>query len=814
MAGSAPRGATAPPSVIGREEVLEELDRLFLEAKAGGCHGCLIVGARGSGKSVILDVAEAGARAHRFGVLRGRSLPEELPSPFSLIRDLLGSREKTGARPERPSGPEGSLSGFFVPFPILEPSARPSLRQPAGMAEEVGEFERALEALGSVGRTDGQSGREELLGKVEEHFRARTGDRPTLLAIDDLHFADASSLEFLRRLAHESVGAPTVIVATIGAGDEVPFRNRTAIEALRQAPNMRSVPLRPFSLPESTQFVRYLYGGREPNPNDVLRWQSQTEGNPLFLEELVRISTGFGYRGGGQSALPGGRDVNQILLALFEGLDEEDRNLLTYASVLGKEFHVADIAGAEGKEPGALTPRLQALAQDGVLRAKGSDLFEFVTDSLRASIYSRATETRRRILHRKAGLALEAGGHGRSDELARQFYLGRDDDRAMKYNLAAAEAASRSFAFEDALVHVSRALESERRRAERDHRVELRLLIEEGRLLMETGGLRQSEEVLNEAIRVARARPENSPDIEHALVTLADCRFRRGDYAGAVELASEVDRLPEAGGNPRDRMEMHRVMGGCFQRQGDLPRSEAHHRREVEIAEQSGTPYDQGRAMFNLASPMLVMGASRFDEAFDLFARAADRFASSADFGARASVLNNRALLEWTSAGRLEDAMQDLTLALEAAEKSRSRTRIGYILNNVAQLSVELGRLEPAKSALERAVRVLAPIGDAYMDQQLSMTRGMIAAKEGAFETAESAFQEALTQARNLHQPGETAEVQMRLAELAHDRGDDPAARRWIDEARAQRLLDYRPDFTERVKALEAALASSSPPEP
>jgi len=218
--------------------------------------------------------------------------------------------------------------------------------------------------------------------------------------------------------------------------------------------------------------------------------------------------------------------------------------------------------------------------------------------------------------------------------------------------------------------------------------------------------------------------------------------------------------------------------------------------------------------MFNLAAPMISQGAQRFDEAFDLFARAADRFGSGEDYGARASVLNNRALLEWTSAGRMDDALRDLHLALEAAERSRSRTRIGYILNNLAQLNVELGRLEAARSALERADRVLAPIGDAYMTQQITMSRGMIAEKEGAFEQAESAYQEALTQARNLHQPSETAEVMMRLAEVGHERGDDPGARRWLEQARTNRLLEYRPDFASRVAALEASLADPRPSPP
>lgn len=810
MGGQSSGASTAAAPIIGREDVLDEVERLLEQSKAGRSHGLLVAGARGSGKSVVLEAAVDRGRCQRFRVLSAHALPEELPSPFSLIRGLLGSAPAHEGGRARPAPGSGLLPIFLAPFQAG--SYRPSMPSRAARTSDSEDFERTLATLGTGIAEDGQAGREELFGAVEEYFHMLGRDQPLFLAIDDLHFSDLSSLEFLRRLVPGRLETPVLVIATIGVGREVPFRNRSAIDALSQSPSFRSTTLRALTLPETTQFVRWLYRGRDPNPQDVLRWQSQTEGNPLFLEQLVRIATGYASRAANQGPLTSGRDVNEIFLALYGGLDEENQNLLTHASVLGKEFHASDIPATEGTERENLTERLRALVQEGFLRSKGADLYEFVTESLRASIYSNATETRRRILHRKAGLALEAGGRADDDELARQFYLGRDDDRSVKYNLRAAEAANRTFAFENALTHVSRALESERRRAERDPRIELRLLTEEGRLLVEMGNLRQAEGVLNDAVMMARSLPGQEIELGHTLLILAECRSRRGEYPNAIQLATEAGKLLETGGTPRDQMEVHRVLGRCYVREGDLGRSEASHRKELEIAEQFGTPYEQGRAMFNLASPMIVRGMSRFDEASELYARAAERFGRGEDFGAKASVLNNRALLEWTSAGRLDDALRDLTLALAAAERSRSRTRIGYILNNLAQLNVELGQTGPARSALERAIRTVAPIGDEYMEQQLAMSRGMVAQKEGAFEEAAAAYQEALTRARDLHQAPETAEVMMRLAELAHDRGDDPTARRWLAESRANRLLDYRPDFGPRVSRLETSIAGSEPP--
>ena len=814
MAGRPSRGDPPAASIIGRDEVLEEFDRL-LQPSAGGCRGCLVIGARGSGKTVVLEAAVARARDRKFVVLRGHSLPEELPSPFSLIRDLLGSL--TPGEPTTTGRAVNSVPfyGFLAPVLPADPLEGPAGRASSNEPSEPTDLERILSRLGSGGLSDAQSGREELFGAVEEHFRTQVGHRPTLLAIDDLHFADASSLEFLRRLTLDRGETPTVIVATVGAGDEVPFRNRAALTTLTQSPVLRSTSLQPLTLPETSLFVRWLYGGRDPNPRDVLRWHAQTEGNPLFIEQLVRMS--LGPRSPTSLGVPeGGRDVTEILLRLIERLPEEDRDLLTFASVLGKEFRAQDLVVIETGGRGNVSGRLDALVQEGLLRSKGGELYEFVTETLRASVYANLTENRRRILHRKAGLALETRGGVGEGELARQFYLGRDDDRAVAYNAAAAQRARRTFAFEDAFMHISRALESERRRSERDLHVEVRLLTEQGQIRIEMDQLREAEGALNEAVMMARSHPGQDAELGHALLALAECRNRRGEYADARERANEARGFLATAGAPRDIIDVERVIGNCYLREGQLREAETHHRAELEVAEQSGTPFEQGRALVNLGSLLITSGPERFDQALELLSRAADRFGTGEDYGTRARVLNNRALLEWTSAGRVDDARRDLQLAVEAAERSRSRTTLGYCCINLAQLETEVGHPTVARPALERAARALAPIGDGYADQQLTMARGMLAHEEGAYDVAEAEFHEALAQARNLRQASETAEVMMRLAELAHDRGDDAGARRWLDEARTGGLLDHRPDFGPRVATLETALSGSGPtgPEP
>src|SRR5208282_1388506 len=129
-------------------------------------------------------------------------------------------------------------------------------------------------------------------------------------------------------------------------------------------------------------------------------------------------------------------------------------------------------------------------------------------------------------------------------ELARHFYLGRDDPKAVEFNLKAANAASRDYAFQTAVSHLARALEAERRKPNRDPRVEIRFLTEQGRLLEQLGVLVRSDELLTEAVNLARTQGGGELELGRALLGLAETRAQRSEYDSAEALAIEaLDRL-------------------------------------------------------------------------------------------------------------------------------------------------------------------------------------------------------------------------------------------------------------------------------
>ena len=808
-AGAPPSGA-APP-VFGRHAVVEGILHLLQEVREGEGKVVLLVGAGGVGKSTVLGAAAELAGSVGYAVISARARPADPPEPFGLVRSLLeAARATTRDREAEAPGPSASLPMFLAPF---ESDSTGAPARATGLVEsstETREADRLLDHLANpIERIDAT--RSSLLARFAEFFLQLARERPLLLALDDVHVADDSSLEFLKELLPSIGHAPLLVLASSLPLTEVPARSRGALEEIAGLAGTSTVRLLPMTETELGEFVRWLLRGRDPGRDAVMRWFTQTEGNPLFAEYLVRASAGLGRSTAGDGRP---QDFAELLLARVRELPDSERRLLVYGSVIGNEFDFPTLASAAGQEEERLSEALDHLVHEGLLREKSGEVYEFVSERARADVYAQLTETRRRLLHRKVARALE-GRPARSPtdtfELARQFYLARDDRRAMEYNRRAAELASKSFALDSAVLHLERALESLRRIAPRDVPLEIRLEIELGRYQDELGDLHRSEETLLDAVARSRAEPGLSTELAFALLGLAQTRSDLTQYAAARELALEAYGILDRANIPRGLLAAHRVLGVAGWRLGDLAEAERHQREELALAEAHGTPVEIGHALIDLANTFTLLSPARTEEALVLYERAAAILAESGDHSARARVLMNLALL-LHYAGRPDDALGRMREAVEAAERSRSRIWIGYCSLNLSQFLAERHELAAARATLDRSEGLLGPLGDQLARQQITMIRGIIAAEDGAYAEAEAKFTEAMRLARELSLTAESAEMEFRFADLAAREGRPDVARDRITAARSAGIERLRADLLPRLEALARAVGPGDDP--
>ena len=793
--------------LFGRAEIREGILR-HLDAAKGGAGSCLLlVGEGGVGKTTLLRTITGDARDRGFLVLEGVALPADPPQPFAVIQDLVRSVRNAPPTPETPDPSMTSLPLLLAPVKRDYSSPAPAV----GFfeASNSAESEDRLLALlaGPAARVD--ESRIELHDRVSAFLSDLATRAPLLLTIDDLHFADDSSLQFLREFVRLLPERRIVVLATSMPESEAPTRTAVFLSALAETPGVGRLPVRALAENELPDYVRWLMGGHEPSRDAVVRWFTQTEGNPLFVEQLVRGSMGFGPATPAVRADAGIRDLEDVLRDRVRSLSETDRRVLVYGAVLGKEFDFATLLPAAGMDEEQLAESLDRLVRGGLLRENGGEVYEFVREAVRAEAYGGLTETRRRILHRKAALAIEQGARDPSGsvfELARQFYLAHDEVKALDYNRQAAQLATAAYAYDAAIVHLQRALECARRLPHRDPATELRLMIELGRILDEFGDLHRSEEILRDAVNRARTDPSREPDLGLALLWLARDLQNQGLNADARTLAQEAFDIFQRRGNQRGILVSHRVLGAASMRLGEFDDAERHNREEVALAEREGDSWERGHALIDLANTMISRGPEKTDEALRLYDVAGEVFAQSKDYSALARVHMNRSLV-FHNVRRMDEAISEITLAGEAAERSGSRIWMGYCALNEAQLRAEVGQVDRGRAAIARARHLLEPLGDQLAEEQITMIEGIIAHTARKFDEARERFEAALQKARGLKLKPDAAEMQLRLAILAMDRGDEAEARTFLQASLDGDLVALRADLAPLLEKLQRALA-------
>jgi DNA-binding SARP family transcriptional activator len=326
-------------------------------------------------------------------------------------------------------------------------------------------------------RDDGS--RFQLFAAVSRLLRRVAAARPLVLWLDDLHAADAGSIELLRYLVGDLVRSPIVVIGTYRDTED---GHAAALAELARAPAVRRVPLGGLSADGTTRLLEGTAG--VPVSSDlVARIVARTEGNPLFTVEIARLVAVSGRDG---QILPG-----KILDVIGQRVGHRSaacRETLVLASVIGREFDVdalVDISPLEEDDVFASLDEAVAAGLVGeVPQAPGRLRFSHMM--VRDALYDGITPHRRLRLHRHVADGFEAvygtGAGPHVAELAHHYVAAgrRSADKAVDYSVLTGDRAASQFAYEEAAVHYSTALEVLRTAYATDERRACELLVRLG----------------------------------------------------------------------------------------------------------------------------------------------------------------------------------------------------------------------------------------------------------------------------------------------------------------------------------------------
>ncbi len=421
---------------VGRDVELDTLAQLFAECtEEPAARVALVTAPPGTGKSRLAQEFLRAVRARGEPVLVriGRGEPHRAGSAFGLLSQIIRSAC-------------GILDSEPLDVQRKKLVARVSSQLPASERRRVAEFLGEIAAAPfpdddslplRAARQDAQLMTDQMRAAFLSFVEAETAAHPVLLVLEDIHWGDRPTLQFLDIALRDLHDQPLFVLAL--ARPEI----HDLFPELWAARSIQELPLKHLGKKASERLVRHVLGddaGREL----IDRLVQLAEGNAFYLEELIR-ATAEGQRGD----LP--ETVVTMVQARLDALDDDARRILRAASVFGEVFWAGAVAQLLDTAPHTtgVAPRLEALANGELIfkrkqsRFAGEEEYTFRHALLREGAYTMLTDADRVLGHRLAGTWLEQHGEQDPLALAEHFERGGDGGRAGQHYLRAAEQASR-----------------------------------------------------------------------------------------------------------------------------------------------------------------------------------------------------------------------------------------------------------------------------------------------------------------------------------------------------------------------------------
>ncbi len=492
VAGSA-SGAAVMPALdrfVGRSEELRGLVRLLDGASKGRSHTVAVLGEAGVGKTTLLRQLEPEIRLRGGSLVVGRALDAVMAQPpygpwIEIVEALERQRQLAGDPGVHPSAKADETLQTGSPTPGSTPSTAslatlfadgaPSphgMRIPSTPAQNRlvpgdgstrwPELSRIVPSLaGKPGAASIPTGSKfALLVELASYIAEAATRRPLVLVLDDLQCADAATWDALEHIVAQFEHEPVLLCLTLRMEDVTPEIH----ERMRRLVLNRRIheqALARLTRDELRRWVDTAFHGQEIEREFLAFLYRQTEGNPLLVVQTLRTLVDEGdiwwdkdrwhWHPVSELRLPNG--VLDLMGRRLAKLSAADRDVLTVAAVVGREFDLGVVQDAARVTTPALHDAIESGVRASVIQpahGRGSDRYGFVHTLLIEALCKPLDARRMQRLHERVAQALRKRMPDSVAEIAMHFDRADDAPQAHAFALAASERARRVYAHEEA----------------------------------------------------------------------------------------------------------------------------------------------------------------------------------------------------------------------------------------------------------------------------------------------------------------------------------------------------------------------------
>ncbi len=754
-------GSLARGTLVARERELEQVLERVKRAADGHGRMVLLAGEPGAGKTRLAQEVTAHLHHDGFLVAAGRCYEPEQTVPYYPFLDAL------------------STAYAFAPVEIRRQAAHRWPYLGAILPEQIELPEAAT----------GYDDQQRVFRAVTSFLETVSSTRPVALLLDDLHWADDSSLRLLLHLARHTIDLPVFILCTyrdVEVGRKHPLEG--ALRDLNREELVTRVDIKRLPEEGTAALVSATMGGTEISDDFAHLVHRRTEGNPYFVEQVVRVliergdifhqDGQWGRRAIEEIEVP--ESVRSVVGNRLSRLQEEHQEVLRQASVLGQTFNFDDLLGMADRSEDELEDALDAIGAAGLTRLTGGEVYAFDHALTQQALYEELPPRRRRRLHLRAGATLERLPERerqlRVSELAWHFLQGDDPERALLYSLQAGDGAEAVFAHGDAESHYRTALELARDNG--DTRLESGALQKLGGTLRLSGRYAEAQEFLERSCQLYRQLGDREAELG-VVAQIGRLHAVRGTAEEGIKRVLPVVQALEQEGvetlSSTCTAALYVSLAGLYFRGGKWQDLVHVSDEAVRLSEDAGNDRLVAEAEQERGRAFSLLG--RTDDARHALDRAIKLARSVGDLLTLRNALNSVAFLQRRD-GDLRGAADSYGQALEQSERLGDPGDIAFARFVLGRVYVEQGKWREARAQFEPAVHAARSTDPSWYSSYSMAGLGYLDLLEGQHDQGVRYLTEAVTIAeRNEDLPGLRIHTFLAIQEVLDGRPHEAIAR-------------------------------------
>lgn len=757
--------ATSHIPLVGRERELTFLRQALDRAHKSKGGLVLISGEAGLGKTRLAVEIQREAQNTGFLCLTGHCLYQEDPNPYlpfvEILQSYLDTRETMVGAPQDDDTIINLITRLSNFLPYAASAGKPAPH-------------------GALGWADAQTALFETIRQVLTTLAQR---QPVLLLVEDLQWASVATLRLLHYLARNVQTTPVLLIGTYRdedirqeAGAE-PHPLQEVMQRMGRERLFEQLTLSPLAREQSDALVKQVLPGAPEDADFLARVYTETEGNPFFILEALRmwqeeghlVYTEAGWRLLGrpeEMRVP--QRVHDVIARRLQRLDETSREILDVAAVMGRRFTVETISAALNLPRVELLRRLGRLEKNYQLIVFESGSYTFTHHLIRDVLYEELAEPLRVEYHLIIAKRLEELFAGRLEEvaydLAHHYHQGADYRTGLRYAQMAAERAERQWALEEALHFNHLALDSIAHLPTDAHYVQQERDLRQRRaaLLEVAGDVQAALEQLEHALRLWQ-HEGNEPRQAEVLTEIARLHARKGEWDAALQLASRAMGLAEKARANATIAQALSVRAIVLFQTSNWDDALDSLRWAVGLIQDDDQALLRARILGNMGNILDAQGQK--DEAIQHYRQAIHVFEEGGRLldAARGSLNLG---FTYASMGKPQEARACYRDALTVFRKVGDVYHTALAHQHLAELELAQGNIAAAAELCKVARETFLRIGDDLGKADTSRILGRIAARSGDASQAEKHFAEAIASYGELDDRLNWAETSRELGRL------------------------------------------------